>query len=484
MAKDQSVILDMVEGETKASINELPECIISSILSLLTIKDAVDTTLISCQWRHRWLYPILTRPNLQFDIANIYGSRHDVGLLSTGTDGCHFKLMKQFQSRDFVRRVNTFLQLYRGNKINSFKVAFFFDRESACIIDNWLRFAITKGVEVLDLYLFGCGTTIDKAYVFPCQLFSELNALTLTHLSLGGCVLRPPPAECYGFNQLRTLCLHDVRVDETFVAHLSSSVCLLLESLALMGCVVGSHLVVTGSSTLKDLKVIGCRRLKTLKISAVNLVNFDYSGNILALSLIKTPTLVRIHFVVHSIDKLSYALNQFASSPGLEILHLRFPPHMESPQTLPTIKNLKQLNLDIFTYQQSTKDVDLVCVLNLLKATPLLEELIITVSQPKYLENQLDVRNLSGFTHDHLRKVKLQGFQCIPYELEFVMCILKCMTKLEMMVISRFGKVYWLGEWVEACNKYESNEGLEEKRRATVLGKLNKVKADARIIIL
>lgn len=69
-------------------------------------------------------------------------------------------------------------------------------------------------------------------------------------------------------------------------------------------------------------------------------------------------------------------------------------------------------------------------------------------------------------------------------ELEFVMCILKCMTKLEMMVISRFGKVYWLGEWLEACNKYESNEGLEEKRRATVLGKLNKVKADARIIIV
>ena len=55
----------------------------------------------------------------------------------------------------------------------------------------------------------------------------------------------------------------------------------------------------------------------------------------------------------------------------------------ESPQTLPTIKNLKQLNLDIFTYQQSTKDVDLVCVLNLLKATPLLEELIITVSNYK-----------------------------------------------------------------------------------------------------
>ncbi|KAL6143511.1 hypothetical protein ACLB2K_054206 [Fragaria x ananassa] len=60
-------------GETTDWINELPDCILSYILSLLTIKDAAETSIVCRRWRNVWK----TRPSdLVLDIANIFGSMY------------------------------------------------------------------------------------------------------------------------------------------------------------------------------------------------------------------------------------------------------------------------------------------------------------------------------------------------------------------------------------------------------------------------
>ncbi|PRQ24140.1 putative F-box domain-containing protein [Rosa chinensis] len=141
---DHSGILAQTEGESNDGINGLPNCILSSILSLLTIKDAVDTSMISRQWKHRWLDPVLTRPNLELDIPNIFGSRY-AGPYCKYDPGHHLTLLKQFNRLVFVRRVNTVLDLYRGRKIDSFKVSFLLDGQSTKILDGWIGFAIRKG---------------------------------------------------------------------------------------------------------------------------------------------------------------------------------------------------------------------------------------------------------------------------------------------------------------------------------------------------
>lgn len=198
-----------VDGENKNWINTLPNCILSHIISFLTIKDAVDTCMLSHQWRHLWKHPILTRPNLEFDIPNIFGGKYDQ-LFEEHEKYIYNPLIRQFERQCFVRRVNEFLLLFHGNKVDSFKVAFFLGAESTAILDKWVHFAITKGAQALDLQLsrhrIGNLDT-ENVYVFPHWILSDLNSSTLKHLLLQRCVLKPPTDYFDRFIQLRTLCL-------------------------------------------------------------------------------------------------------------------------------------------------------------------------------------------------------------------------------------------------------------------------------------
>lgn len=44
-----------------------------------------------------------------------------------------------------VRCVNKVSTLYRGNKVDSFRVAMFLGGDSADNVDEWIHFAITRG---------------------------------------------------------------------------------------------------------------------------------------------------------------------------------------------------------------------------------------------------------------------------------------------------------------------------------------------------
>ncbi|KAK9925051.1 hypothetical protein M0R45_033392 [Rubus argutus] len=491
-------------GERKDWINKLPYSVLSYILSLLTIKDAVGTCMISHQWRHLWKHPILTRTNLKFDIANVFGGKYTRLFEEHEEDNRLDFLIDQFEKQFFVRCVNEYLLLYRGKKVDSFKVAFFLDAESTAILDKWVRFAIKKEAEVLDLQLFSRSCTLDteNVYVFPHWLLSELKASTLKHLSLRRCVFKPPP----GFDrfiQLTTLCLNKAIVDPVFLAHLFSD-CLLLESLTLTNCRVGSYLTIGPSLRLNDLKVLLCVELERIEIDAVNLSSFEYYGNHLHISCMRTPLLVRYFYSGSSKGALAYALTQLPSCPGLETLHLQIWNNLEDiPQTVSTLRNLKQVNLDLFV-----PNFDLGSVVNILKAAPLLEEFIITVRPANY---QGDVRYYPGFSHDHLRKFKMQGFQGKWIEIELAICILKIATKLEVLVIDPYGKFYnGGGRWTKlSCYYEEGNEnevideneeemildGIEDgvdlaylywKQRASVVvrERLKEVGTDAQVIIL
>lgn len=91
-------------------VTDLPDCILESIVSLLPLKDAVDTSLVCPQWRHL-SRPILKRRNLEFDFLNVLGIRYP----NHGHDMEKMRL-------DFVRRVTKYMQQYEGNKVDSFKL--------------------------------------------------------------------------------------------------------------------------------------------------------------------------------------------------------------------------------------------------------------------------------------------------------------------------------------------------------------------------
>lgn len=189
----------------------------------------------------------------------------------------------------------------------------------------------------------------------------------------------------------------------------------------------------------------------------------------------------------------------------------------ELPRSLPTFRDLKKLEVDLFSPK-----ADLAGVLNLLKATPFLEQLVVSVSNSKvftcyanqlcvssdsvasfylyissnqikwqvlhvwgacfgdsFCEDEQEIRKFSGLKHNHLRKVKLQAFRSTPCEIEFAISILKNTTKLEIMEIDPFGEVYLgAGVWRKVMGilgQCTSNSSWEENDRALVQEKLKEV---------
>ncbi|KAL6135624.1 hypothetical protein ACLB2K_067851 [Fragaria x ananassa] len=108
-------------GETSDWINELPDCILSYILSLLTIKDAAETSIVCRRWRNLWK----TRPSdLVLDIANIFGSVYAPVVARHGRYDSFASMIPRFEKQCYIQRVNKVLELLSCNKLDLFKVAF------------------------------------------------------------------------------------------------------------------------------------------------------------------------------------------------------------------------------------------------------------------------------------------------------------------------------------------------------------------------
>ncbi|KAH0973609.1 hypothetical protein GBA52_025765 [Prunus armeniaca] len=379
--------------------------------------------MVSPRWRRLVLHPILTRLNLEFDIPNVFGISIDDDDYCDDNDLIADKLQKQ----DFIRCVNKVLQLHHGNKVDSFKVNFYFNRESTAILDEWIRFAITK-----------------------------------------------------------------VIVDNISLARLLFD-CLLLESLTLDYCWGALELMVKGPSLrLNDLKVVHCYDMQRVDISLVKLASLEILSGSLHMNLsIKLPYPANISFgsILHF--NLCARLTRFASFSGLETLYLQLEmlSHDELPRSLPTFRDLKKLEVDLFSPK-----ADLAGVLSLLKATPFLEQLVVSVLHvwgacfdDSFCEDEQEIRKFSGLKHNHLRKVKLQAFRSTPYEIE-------CHFYLEEHNKARDHGNRSVWRSISGCWSLAQGHGhirsiyikliLGRKDRALVHETLKEVKTDARIIIL
>ncbi|XP_030931052.1 uncharacterized protein LOC115956930 [Quercus lobata] len=261
------------------------------------------------------------------------------------------------------------------------------------------------------------------------------------------------------------------------------STCTLLEGLTLDACNVVSNLIVTGppSLRLKKLKVRYCSATK-IEISAANLIAFDFSGDITRISSFSAPRLLEVRFNTGTkASTFAHGLAQFASHPCLENLSLIMYSSTvkEIPQSIPLFKNLKELNMNIWNSSCGSEEDELLWVLFILKATPLLQKLELTVCAQDFFENQLEIRSFSGFSHDQLRQIEMHGFVGNWYEVEFAIYMLESLKILELMVIDPSTRCYRNGMW---ANYVDSS--WEEKHKPIVQDKLEKVKTSAQLRIL
>uniref|UniRef100_A0A5B7A4A0 F-box domain-containing protein n=1 Tax=Davidia involucrata TaxID=16924 RepID=A0A5B7A4A0_DAVIN len=148
-------------------ISQMPDEILVSILSLLTMKEAAWTSILSRRWKNMWTF---ITSSLEFDWSAVV-----------------LKLeLLDVARKNFVRWVNRVLESHQALIINEFRVGFDLDGiNSKCDIDRWINFALGKGVKRLELNLASFwGNSPEGRYAFPSHSLNVSSFNSLTSLSL------------------------------------------------------------------------------------------------------------------------------------------------------------------------------------------------------------------------------------------------------------------------------------------------------------
>ncbi|KAL3528792.1 hypothetical protein ACH5RR_008114 [Cinchona calisaya] len=198
-------------------LDTLPDEILIVILSCLTsFKEAVRTSVLSRRWRYLWRF---TSGSIELDFDQCIGN--------CSNRNCYNKAAR------FLSWVDQVVKLHEGPCVDKFIVRCVHDWSPDRIYDL-IRFAMQKEVRVFELNI-------------PYHRFPDLDKF----LSISRAVVKPPEDHFGGgLSQLTSLTLVKVSIDNEMM-----------------------------DPSLKSLIVCFCAHLRTLTISATNLVSFEYGDS-------------------------------------------------------------------------------------------------------------------------------------------------------------------------------------------------------------
>lgn len=199
-------------------ISNLPGHIIDKILSHLSLRDAVRTSVLSSKWRYKWV----TLPHLVFDNQSVLVSSQD-----------------QTQIRSKLVSIVDHVLLLHAGPIQKFKLSHR-DLQGVSDIDRWILFLSRGFIREFILEIWK-----GHRYKLPSSLYSCQN---LVHLELFNCLLKPPPVFT-GFKTLKSLDLQHITMEQSAFEHLISS-CPMLERLTLMNFDGFSDLIIQAPNLL------------------------------------------------------------------------------------------------------------------------------------------------------------------------------------------------------------------------------------------
>lgn len=375
-------------------LSNLPENIIDAILMHLPLRDAVRTSILSKTWRYNWCrLPVLTLDQALWDRTN-----HAIS-----------------PTIRFTNIIYHLLTLHVG-PISKFtlSIATLGDCPK---IDNLICFLSRNGIQHLVLQFPN-----STLYKLPSSFFT---CSQLRHLSLCNCSIVFPPA-FKGFDKLVSLELSEVTISSNFIGSFISC-CPLLEQLVL-------HLAITNH----------------IQIRAPKLRSFDFTGNLIFLSLEGVPLLENLSLVETGVSREEgkCGIAKFLESfPALKDLRLDYYSVRffagEATNQLPSVLNsLKRL----YIYDISFDEVDVAsCVLYLIKSSPFLQEIelevydewIMPAAAGDVVTNAIleKVKDLSDVTLNHLRVVKLAGVTGTKPEMQLIKLLLANSPMLSRMLI-------------------------------------------------
>ncbi|KAE7997110.1 hypothetical protein FH972_001772 [Carpinus fangiana] len=432
-------------SENKDCISELPDEILVSILSRLTLREAVVTSVLSRRWEYLWA-SIYT---LDFDHRKTSGK-----ITLTQSIKLECPELTETERKRYVNWVNCVLGQHRGTTIDEFRIWFDLNKSYARDINRWIKFAMQKRVQRLEIHLSGfrpcnpwpasCYTT----YTFPYQLllYPQLCSDIPWHTFVG-------------FKSLKDLTLKEVNVScevlEYFLAN-----CPNLERLVVHESEHLKKLRVVGSSLpLKHLWVSFCIGLKSIKICDTNLVSFKYVGPTTRLLVNNAPLLVDVS-ISHGMYS-NFMLRQLSSCfSQLQVLTLS-KWHLQDKikrRLFTGLKNLKKLVLEIGVKD----DESLLLFTPLIKACPYLQIFVFKIMWTSPLNKKRRVIKAVKCPHYHLKVVEIGGYYCGSSDFELAMYFIDNATILEKIIIDPRYQCKWYS--ISRIETKEEQE-LEQTRR-------------------
>ncbi|KAL2920781.1 hypothetical protein RDABS01_012272 [Bienertia sinuspersici] len=321
---------DLNETEDMNLISGLPDDVLIYLLSLVDMKTAGRTSVLSKRWRYVWTHL------MELDFDNPETNAIAMGLRYT----CYA-----------LPEMNTYVKWV--NQVITHKIHFPLNKLYAPVIENWLRFSFSKEVRNLEINL----SAVTCPRIQVSNIFSTNPSLVMN-------------------STLESLHLKSVCIDGPLLEWVISN-CLNLQSLSLHYCEASSvasskhHKLVVSSAKLKHLEFF--RSLKPLNFEALhifapNLASFVFFESIKFRSV---TSFVDAAFggpycrhIFHKLDILS------GFSSRLEKLSVEWCEVSYASSGFPTLVNVKQLEI---IYRQS--DGDPLFLIFLIVACPLLHTL-------------------------------------------------------------------------------------------------------------
>ncbi|ONK81920.1 uncharacterized protein A4U43_C01F34280 [Asparagus officinalis] len=237
----------------------LSDEILSLILSLLPMKDAARTCILSRRWRNLWKH----QNSISFDVDEILGKHPHISRCASSVFFEEEPSTSQ-QFDEFVSLVDQYFENKSGCNIGALSIHIR-SRGHYHHLDRWLNLANGMNIDKLKLDFRG----YDSHY--PYELDVGGNILSLKHFILNNCGLKTLPG-FIGFHSLISLAFEDVVVSNNFINY-----CPLLEHLTLINCRGLYELNISSLlNNLKYVKVI--RSASTLEMHAKNINHFECSG--------------------------------------------------------------------------------------------------------------------------------------------------------------------------------------------------------------
>ncbi|GMJ07184.1 hypothetical protein HRI_004387600 [Hibiscus trionum] len=432
-------------------ITTLPDDILLTILSLLTFKEAVATSILSRRWRYLWT----SLPSLHF--------RYEYVVQKDSRDNSlqHYHKVHGVYEDRCIQMVNQVLRGRKGQELQEFGIHYPLLERSTCHIDLWVAFAIAIGVSKLELnfspYPYLIPICFDKNYSIPLDLFDKTKGMEpflvqLEHVfSIPTSYLKVQDR----FKSLRELILKFVDLtDEHFETILSN--CTSLECLHLNH---SSRLVNVKHTAphmkLSCLEIYHCSKLENVEIFAPNLVSFKYRGSKIHIFVKDANQLVNLCMSSYWEGELEYPRENSLGLPYMQRKDFVF------GQFADYLSRLEYLMIDVASFEgkqgfnkvplfSNLKHVSLTClnsshgpsgmlhcyhtVAGFVKASPFLHRLELHFHLAPIKNPEL--RRIAISPHRYLKEVLVSGFFGNELAKDIVLSIFDFATELEKIEIT------------------------------------------------